>query len=83
MADANEAIRLNPLYALAFNNRGYIYVKKGDYNRAMADYNEAIRLDPKYALALCNRGLLKRKIDDSSGNADVAEAKQIDASICK
>jgi len=78
----NYAIRLDPTYAAAFNTRGFQYVKKGDYNRAMADYNEAIRLDPKFALALCNRGLLKRKIDDSSGNADVAQAKQLDASVC-
>jgi tetratricopeptide (TPR) repeat protein len=83
MADVNEAIRINPLYSLAFNNRGYVYVKRGDYNRAMADYNEAIRLDPKYALAFCNRGMLKRKIDDSSGNADIAESRQLDPSGCR
>jgi len=34
-------------------------------------------------LALCNRGMLKRKIGDSSGNADVEEAKQLDASACR
>src|SRR5262245_20621962 len=83
MADYNEAIRLNPTYHIAFNNRGYVYMRKGDYNRAMADYNESLRLNPKYALALCNRGMLKRKIDDSSGNADVEEAKQLDASACR
>ena len=58
-------------------------MKKGDYNRAMADYNESLRLNPKYATALCNRGMLKRKIDDSSGNADVEQAKQLDASVCR
>ena len=57
-------------------------MKKGDYDRAIADYNEAIRLDPKNAAALCQRGMLKRKIDDSSGNADIAEAKELNASSC-
>ena len=83
MADYNEAIRLNPTYHIAFNNRGYVYMRKGDYNRAMADYNESLRLNPKYALALCNRGMLKRKINDSSGNVDVEEAKKLDASVCR
>jgi tetratricopeptide (TPR) repeat protein len=82
IADFSDAIRLYPTYADAFNNRGWTYMTKGDYDRAMADFNEAIRLDPKAALALCNRGLLKRKIGDSSGNADVAQAKQL-GSACQ
>ena len=49
----------------------------------MTDYDEAIRLDPKFAWALCNRGILKRKINDSSGDADIAEAKQLDAAVCR
>jgi tetratricopeptide (TPR) repeat protein len=83
VADYNEAIRIDPMHARAFNNRGVVYMRKGDYNRAILDYNEALRLDPQFALALCNRGMLKRKINDSSGNADVAEAKQLDASVCR
>lgn len=65
------------------DDRGFIYENKGDYDRALADLNEAIRLDPKNAAALCGRGMLKRKIDDSSGDADIAEAKQLDASACR
>ena len=43
-----EAIRLDPNNASAYNNRGFAYGSKGDYDRAIADYTEAIRLDPKY-----------------------------------
>src|SRR5262249_21929950 len=56
IADYSEAIRLNPQYALAFDNRGNAYWNKADYDRALSDYNEAIRLDPKYASAYYNRG---------------------------
>ena len=83
IADYDKSIQLYPLHALAFINRGNTYLKKGDYNSAIADYNEAIRLDPKNAAALCQRGMLKRKIDDSSGNADIANAKELDASVCR
>ena len=56
-ADYSEAIRLDPKYAYAYNNRGSAYYHKHDENRAIADYSEAIRLDPKYAQAYFNRGV--------------------------
>src|SRR5215471_18166673 len=83
IADYSEAIRLNSNIAMTFNNRGFLYFKKGDTRRAIADFDEAIRLDPKSALAFCNRGNAKLKIKETGGNADIAKAKQLDASICR
>ena len=53
----NEAIRLKPNYADAYNNRGNAYGKLDQYQRAIADYNEAIRLKPYYAVAYHNRAV--------------------------
>ena len=53
--------------------------EKGDNNRALTDLNEAIRLDPKNAINLCNRGRLKLRMNDRSGNAGVAKARQLGA----
>lgn len=39
--DCNEALRLTPKNALAFNNRGLVYEKKGDMDRAGKDYFKA------------------------------------------
>jgi tetratricopeptide (TPR) repeat protein len=84
IADYNEAIRLYPNVASTFNNRGIAYANKGDYDRAIADYNEAIRLDPKNVYAFCNRGRAKLKINDEAGSkADIAKARELDASICR
>ena len=83
IADFNEAIRLDPKSSLAFRNRGDIYRNKGDHDRAIADYNEAIRLDPNNALAFCKRGRAKLNSNDLSGNADIAKANQLDASVCR
>jgi|GEM_PF-1156587 len=58
IADCNEALRLQPAYADAFNNRGLAYYYKDDHGNAMKDYNEAIRLDPKLAMAYYNRGTI-------------------------
>ena len=54
--DLNKALRLNPCFALAYNNRGNAYRQKGDYDRSIADYDVALRLDPKFAKAYRNRG---------------------------
>ena len=53
----NNAIKLKPDDALAYNNRGAAYAELGQYQRAIEDYNKAIRLKPEDALAYNNRGL--------------------------
>ena len=47
----NEAIRLDPKNAQAYNNRGAYWHGKMKYDKALADYDEAVRLDPKNAQA--------------------------------
>ena len=51
IAEFDEAIRINPHYAVAYFSRGVIWNAKGDSERAIADLNEVIRLDPKIAAA--------------------------------
>jgi tetratricopeptide (TPR) repeat protein len=71
IADYDEAIRLDPNYALAFYSRGCAYDRKGDYDRAIKDYDEAIRLNPKHhaffsdrATAYWSKGDYDRAIPD-------------------
>src|ERR1700730_3259916 len=56
IADYDEAIRLNPGYAIAYINRCADYNAKGAHDRAIADCSTALRLDPKNGNALNNRG---------------------------
>jgi tetratricopeptide (TPR) repeat protein len=53
--DYNEAIRLDPTYAIGFNNRGLAHQRKGEIDRAIEDYDEAIRLNPRLAAAFFAR----------------------------
>jgi Flp pilus assembly protein TadD len=64
IADYSEAIRLNPEYFGAYNNRGIAYDDKGDFGNALADYTRAISLNPQYATAYYNRGLVYQRMDD-------------------
>ena len=47
LADYNEAVRIDPKSAKAYDYRGIACFAKKDYDMAIADYSEAIRLDPK------------------------------------
>ena len=79
IADATEAIRLDPKFSAAYYNRGVAYLLKGDYDRAIADFSEAIRLDPKYADRLHNRGVAySNKGDYDRAIADYNEAIRLD-----
>lgn len=54
--DYSQSLRLDPLNARAFNNRGYTYMRKQEYAKALADFNKAIEISPDYANARMNRG---------------------------
>lgn len=55
IADADQAIKLNPKYTSAFIDRGNAYFGKQNYDRAIAEYTETSKLNPKYAVAYKNR----------------------------
>lgn len=53
--DYGGAIRPNPNYASAFNNRGLAYNAKGQMDRPIEDYTRAIELNPGEAKTFNNR----------------------------
>jgi tetratricopeptide (TPR) repeat protein len=80
--DFDQAIRLHPQDAVAFNSRGHAYQVKGDLDRSIADYTEAIRLDPGYIFALNNRGVAyQAKRDYDRAIIDHNEAIRLDPSF--
>jgi tetratricopeptide (TPR) repeat protein len=73
-----EAIRLDPEYADAYNNRGDAYDKLGEYQLAIEDYDDVIRLDPQYAWASNNRGYAYQRLRmGEEAERDWAKAKEL------
>jgi tetratricopeptide (TPR) repeat protein len=62
--DCDEAIRLQPGKAQAYNHRGQALAGKGDGERAQADYEAAMRIDPNNATLLREQGTVWRQIGD-------------------
>lgn len=57
LADYNEAIKLEPTSAEAYNGRGAVYDNQGQPDRAIDDFDQALRHYPKYSEAYRNRGV--------------------------
>jgi tetratricopeptide (TPR) repeat protein len=71
----NEALRLDPQYAIAYNNRGYALERKGQFDKALADYNMAIQLKPTNGRTYANRaGVFKARQDWGSAYSDLTRA---------
>jgi len=60
----NLSTKVNSNYALAYNNKGNIFVKMGKYENAIEAYTEAININKKYSIAYNNRGQVYFNIKD-------------------
>lgn len=80
--DANqaydEAIRLNPLDANAYLERGYVHAESGRSREAIKNYDAAIRLNPQLAQAYVSRALAHiRRVDIEQGWQDIEMAVEL------
>lgn len=73
-----QSIRINPISANAFFNRGLSYQRLGDLEAAIGDYTEAIRVNPSFAEAYQSRGLTYADLGDKqSAVKDLREAARL------
>ncbi len=58
----DQAIKIDPNYADAWNNKGIALRNLGKYDEAIECYDRAIKIEPNYADAWNNKGVSLRKI---------------------
>jgi tetratricopeptide (TPR) repeat protein len=67
LAAFDEVIRSNPRLALAYNSRGYAYLRLRSYREAIEDFSAAISLNSYYLNAYQNRATARRLAGDRDG----------------
>ena len=86
LEDCDKANSLAPKIPQILGYRGLVYLKLGQFDKALAGYDSALTLtkNPNNADWLYGRGVSKLKKGDSSGgNADIERAKTIKADIAQ
>jgi tetratricopeptide (TPR) repeat protein len=88
LEDCNTALDLIPKAApaaesaLAMGNRGLVYLRIGNPDRAISDYDDALSRNPKMAPSLYGRALAElRKGEKGQAQADIAAAQKLNPKI--
>lgn len=77
ISDYTQALRLEPSYAHALNNRAYTFMRLQMYSEALSDLNQAIHVSPDYTQALMNRGDLRNYYFDIDRDAAIADYHRV------
>lgn len=74
--DLERAIKADPKFASAYDDRGLIYLKRGDYDKALAEFEKYHELEPaKLQVYHFRRGItLILKGDTANGVADLTKS---------
>jgi Tfp pilus assembly protein PilF len=77
-ADGTTNTWLNPVVKHAYRIRGFAYVDKGQYDKAIPDFTEAIRLNPNDADAYAVRAKAYRAVgEDAKAASDEWRAQEL------
>ena len=87
VADMGEALKRNPEFAIAYNNRGNAWVGVGEaeaahgidpresYQKAIADFGESLKRTPGYAAAYNNRGRAWQRLAEAEAARGAAPSR--------
>lgn len=78
LADLDQMLKLSPNSAIAYFNKGVVYVEMQDYTSALSAFNKAIELEPTFGEAFYNRGYVYFKLGNRAhGTADLSRAGEL------
>lgn len=75
MKDLDVVVEIKKDFAAAYFMRGVIHYRLAAYDKSTPEFDKAYTLLPSYAQALYARGASKLKANDTSGRADIDQAR--------
>ena len=82
LKDCDSAIVLDPRYAVAYDSRGFVYLRSGKNKQAARDYSTALKLTPGRATALFGRGMAELHLGQQArAVADIRAARRADPEV--
>ena len=82
LSDCDEALRLDPRMAAAFDSRGLVRMKRGEFAEALADYEAALALEPGRGHYIYGRGVARIRLgQEAAGRADLAAAERAEPGV--
>jgi tetratricopeptide (TPR) repeat protein/predicted aspartyl protease len=80
--DCDAALKKGLRNSAAYDSRAFVYLRQGNFDKAIADYNSALKLQPKGALSIYGRGLAQLKKGlQAEGEADIKAARELDPKV--
>jgi tetratricopeptide (TPR) repeat protein len=78
LADFDKVIELSPRMAVAYFNKGNMYLAVNDYTSALSAFNKAIELKADFGEAYYNRGYVYFRLGNKeAGSADLSKAGEL------
>jgi tetratricopeptide (TPR) repeat protein len=82
IANYTKAIKVNPKFSKAYNNRGIAYLWKKHFYLALQDFSKAIELDPKNGKAYNNRAIVYSYLgENDKARQDIHKAKSLGVAV--
>lgn len=81
--DCNRAAKLLPHSAQILDSRGFVHLRRKEFDKAISDYDAALKIDPKAAWSLYCRGIAKSNLGKADAAADMAAAAALDPGVAE
>lgn len=81
--DCNRAVSLLPHSAAVLDSRGFIRLRRKEFDKAIRDYDAALKINPKAAWSLYCRGIAKSNLGKPDAAADMSAAAALDVGVAE